>query len=171
MFRVGETVVYGNNGICNIKDISTLDMEGIPKNRLYYILCPASDASGTVYVPVDNPKVVLRAVMSKDDAMALIKAAPQLEPITVSNDKLREETYRSCIRSCEGREWMRLIKTIYERKQMRLRQGKKITATDERYMKLAEEHLYAEFSAVFEIPRNQVSEMIREQIESSEGID
>lgn len=166
MFQIGENVVYGNNGICNIKDIATLDMEGIPRNRLYYILCPASDAQGTVYVPVDNPKVALRKMMSRDDAMTLIEDAPQLETIVIANEKLREETYRKCIRSCESREWLRVIKTIYERKQKRIDQGKKITATDERYMKLAENHLYAELAVVLDIPRSQVPLMMKEHIEA-----
>ena len=40
MFETGEYVVYGKNGICQVMGVTTMDMEGIPKDRLYYILRP-----------------------------------------------------------------------------------------------------------------------------------
>lgn len=168
MFQVGESVVYGGNGICEIREISTIDMPGIPKDRLYYVLSPSADVKKTVYVPVENPKLVIRRLMSKEDAMALIEETPQIETIVVSNEKLREETYKGCMKTCESKEWVRIIKTIYERKQERLHKGKKITAIDERYMKMAEDHLYSELSAVLDIPKNDVPAFIGEKIGTGE---
>ena len=53
MFEIGEYVVCGNNGVCQIKEITTLSMSGVDKNRKYYILKPVYSENSTVYVPVD----------------------------------------------------------------------------------------------------------------------
>ena len=45
-----------------------------------------------------------------------------------------------------------------------MEKGKKMTALDERYMKMAEMQLYSEISAVLEIPRNQVENFIEEHM-------
>lgn len=37
VFKKGEYVVCGNNGICKVSDVTTLNMAGTPKDRLYYI--------------------------------------------------------------------------------------------------------------------------------------
>lgn len=40
MFEIGDFIVYGNNGICEVKDITTISMKDAPKDRLYYLLSP-----------------------------------------------------------------------------------------------------------------------------------
>ena len=41
MFRKGDLVLYGENGICEIGDISTVDIPGVDKERLF--LFPVSE--------------------------------------------------------------------------------------------------------------------------------
>ena len=36
MFEKGDLVTYGCKGVCEVKNITTLNLEGIPKDRLYY---------------------------------------------------------------------------------------------------------------------------------------
>ena len=71
-----------------------------------------------------------------------------------------KKKYKECIRSCECRELIRIIKTIYIRKKERLSQGKKVTAVDERYLRLAEENLYSELSLLLGIPKNRMEHYI-----------
>ena len=49
MFNKGEYIIYGNMGICEIIDISTLDINGAPKDKLYYILKPINEDKSKVY--------------------------------------------------------------------------------------------------------------------------
>ena len=164
MFEVGERVVYGHHGVCEIVKIDTLDMPNVPKDRQYYYLSPTTDGTSIMYAPVDNPKLSIRRVMTKDDVMSLIKAMPQIDMLNVTNDKQRENEYKECIRSLDGKEWVRLLKTVRERGRGRMEKGKKMTALDERYMKMAEMQLYSEIYAVLEIPRNQVEGFIEEHM-------
>lgn len=98
---------------------------------------PVHEKHGKVFTPVDNEKIVMRRVISKEEAEKLIREIPQIEGLWIGNEKQREEKYRECMKSCKCAEWVRIIKTLYERKVSRLKQGKKITATDERYLRMA----------------------------------
>lgn len=164
MFETGEYIVYGKTGICQVMGVTTMNMEGIPKDRLYYILRPDGATEGTIFTPVDNDKMVMRRLLTREEAEELIDEIPEIEVLGIEDEKLREETYKECIRGCQCRELMRMIKTIRYRKRDRLARGKKATATDEKYLKTAEENLYAEFSILLDVPKNRMEDYIRERI-------
>lgn len=73
MFKKDEYVVCGNNGICKVTDVTTLNMTGAPKDCFYYILKPVYAESSTVYIPVDNHKVTIRAALSENEVHELIE--------------------------------------------------------------------------------------------------
>ena len=53
-------------------------------------------------------------------------------------------------------------------KMSRLKQGKKITATDERYLRMAEGNLYSELSIALGIPESGMEDYIMNQINETE---
>ncbi len=160
MFEKGEFIVYGNAGVCEVRDITTLDMKGAAKNKLYYILSPRHHRDSKIFTPVEGNKTVMRAVLTKEEADILIDNIRDIEELWVSNDKLREEKYKETMRSCECRDWIRIIKTLYLRKQERIAQGKKTTAMDEKYLRMAEDNLYSELSVALGVPKEQMEEHI-----------
>ena len=52
MYKKREYVIYGSSGVCQVGDVTTLDIDNVPKDREYYVLFP-KDNGGTIYVPVD----------------------------------------------------------------------------------------------------------------------
>lgn len=64
------------------------------------------------------------------------------------------------MRSYDCTEWVRLIKCIYKRKLKRTESGKKVTAADEKYMRLAEEALYSELAIALGVEKDKVLEII-----------
>ena len=114
---------------------------------------------------MDNAKVPIRAVMTEKEAKALVKEIPGIEELWEKDDKLREKRYKEAIRSCDPREWVRIIKTSYLRQEERRAQGKKATTVDERYFHSAEDHLYSELAIALGIPREKVKTYIKEQID------
>ena len=40
MFEVGDYLIYGLNGVCRVEAVGTMEMSGMPKDRLYYTLIP-----------------------------------------------------------------------------------------------------------------------------------
>lgn len=144
--------------------MTTMEMEGVPRDRLYYVLAPVSQKGGKIFTPVDNEKTPMRRVLTREEATSLIDRIPEIEELWITSEKLRENKYKECMRSGDCREWIRIIKTLYLRNQERSAQGKKVTATDEKYLHMAEECLYSELEIPLEIPKNQVEQYIVERL-------
>lgn len=164
MFEIGEYIVYGVKGVCQVEDITHIDIAGADKNRLYYVLAPIGESSGKIYAPTDNQKVMMRRIISKEEADRLIEELPQIEMLWVPNDKQREAKYKEALNTCDYRAWVSIVKTLYTRKQERVAQGKKVTALDERYMRTAENELYSELSLTLGIPKTEMENYIRERL-------
>lgn len=160
MFEIGTFVVYGNTGICKIEDITTLDMPGANNDRLYYVLSSVRGNGNRDFLPVDNTKVVLRPVINESSVRELLDRFDKIPEIQADNDKLREEQFREFAKRCDCECWISMLKTICTRKKERIAQGKKATATDERYYKLATEQLFNELAFSLEMEINEVEEMI-----------
>lgn len=160
MFTSGDYVVCGNNGICKVQDITTLDISGIDKNRKYYILKPVFLSGSTVYIPVDTAEEAMRRAMTKEEAQDFIRSIPDTPLIPLADEKTLERTYKEYIHQNSSEGWLKLIKTIYLRKEKRLSDGHKVTTVDSRYFKLAEDFLYGELSIALDMSRDEVREYI-----------
>ena len=164
MYQIGDLIIYGMTGVCEVTDITTIQLSGIPKDKLYYVLRPYYNSGGKVYSPVDNAKTVMRKIMTKEEALAFIEEIPEIYEIDISNEKMRDETYKELIQSCESRKWVEIIKTSYNRKQVRLGQGKKSTTIDERYLKLAKENLHSELAIPLKLSKEEVENLIHSKM-------
>lgn len=165
MFEKGDYVICGNNGICSVQDITTLNISGVDKTRKYYLLKPVYQSGSTVYIPMDTAGQSLRKALSKEEADALIASIPDIPLIPLSDEKTLERTYKEYMHdgSCES--LVKLIKTIYLRKEKRILKGAKITAVDSRYFKLAEDFLYSELSVSLGLSRDEVKDHIAASID------
>lgn len=165
MFEIGEYVVCGNKGVCSVEDITTLDISGVDKERKYYILKPKYQAGSTVYVPVDSSGESMRRVLQREEARKLIHQIPEIPLLVITNEKLSEQTYKECMRKNCCEDWVKIIKTIYLRKQKRIQAGRKVTAVDAKYFHLAEESLYGELAVALDMNREDVEAYITGEID------
>ena len=147
-------MVQGNNGVCRVENIQTMDSVG-KETRTYYTLVPIYTTGSKLFVPTDSKKVVTRSVMTKKEAEKLLKEWDEIETLWVENDKKREEVYKEALRSCDSRQWVRLIKTSYQRNQARMKIGKKATKSDERYLHMAEDNLFGELAIPFQMTKGE----------------
>ncbi|MCM1046487.1 MAG: CarD family transcriptional regulator [Candidatus Gastranaerophilales bacterium] len=169
MFEKGAYVVCGNKGVCLVEDITTLNISGVDKEREYYILKPVYMSGSTVYVPVDAAKESIRPILSREEAKELIRVIPDIPLISITNDKLLEQEYRGCMRSNSCEEWVRIIKTIYLRKKKRIEAGRKVTAVDAKYFRLAEDSLYGELAVALDMSREEVEGFIAGEVSTRTG--
>lgn len=168
MFQVNDLIMYGNHGVCKVTDIGSINMSMIDKNKQFYTLRPVYHNETVVYAPVDNEKSVMRLIISKEEAQKLIEDIPEIESVWIGNDKEREAQYKATLRTCDCKELIKIIKTLYKRKQSRIQSGKKVTAVDERYFRMAEEQLYGELAIALDMEKDKVGPYITECISKKE---
>ena len=162
MFQINDLVVYGKNGVCSVKGIGTLSL--INNDRIYYTLVPVYNKEEIIYAPVENGRIVMREVISREDAKELIDIFPDLEETVVANERDRENCPRKYTRPDYFlSERMDMIKTIYNRKCKRISEGKKVTVVDEKYFRQAEEQLFGELAFALDVDKTKISEMISER--------
>lgn len=165
MFKEGEYIICGNNGICQVEGTTTLNLDGIDKNRQYYLLKPVFSNKSVVYKPIDLEDKSLRKALTKKEAEELLSEIPSIETLAIGDEKTLEKTYKELIHSTNPVCLVQLIKTIHLRKEKRLLKGFKITALDSRYYKQAEDFLYSELSVALDIPREEIKASVSRQID------
>ena len=158
MFQVGDYIVYGSNGICRVEEITHPDIAGSTPDKLYYVLVPEKTRDSRLFCPTDNNRVVLRSVITAEEAKALLEEVKEIEPLKIQSERQRDDTYKKAMKSCDLRQCVQMIKALLIRKEEREANGKKVTVTDERYMKLAEDGLYSELALAMGIDREEIKE-------------
>ncbi len=165
MFHIGDTVVC-SNGVCKIEKIGPLaGMGKSVADRTYYTLRPYFDDAATIYVPVDGDDNALRFALGREEVRELMDEIDDLDEISISDEKKRELEYKNAVNSKDPRKLIRIIKTMYFRRKARIESGKKSTAVDERYFRIAENRLYEEFALALGIDREEIKDYIRNYIE------
>lgn len=164
MFRENDVVVYGNRGVFRVINVGKLSMGVADKDRIYYTLCPVYQPETVIYVPVDNQKIIMRLVVSKEEAKKLVLEIPEIETAWITNEREREQQYKEVLRSGDCRELIKIIKTLYQRKRSRIQKGKKAMAVDERYFRQAEDRLYEELAFALEVGKDRIQAYIRENL-------
>ena len=147
MFAKGTKIMYGNTGVCEVMDYATPDLPGMPRGTKYYVLRPLFQ-SGTIYCPVEQPKVFMRPVMSREEAEELVALIPTISVEPFHTGRLQElsEHYRSIIGTHSTTDLVEIIKSVYSKKREAEAAGRRVSQMDDRYMKLAEELLHGELS-------------------------
>ncbi|MGN0335601.1 MAG: CarD family transcriptional regulator [Lachnospiraceae bacterium] len=125
-YEIGDYVSKRMTGVCRVEDILHLDLAGVESDQLYYLLIPVDNQQEKIYVPVVTAEPNLRMCMTSEEAWKLIERIPEICEIWVDNEKLREQKYKEAIKTNIPEELVSVIKMIYQRKKMRLEQGKKI---------------------------------------------
>ncbi len=166
MFKIDDLILYGNTGVCRVVDISTKDIPEVLKNRLYYTLKPLYQ-TGTIYTPIDNKKVFMRPIISRQEAQQLIRSIPEIDAQAFHSPVLRELTahYERSIQSYDCVELAGLTKSLYIKKREMAEQKRKFGAIDDRFMKRAEDLLFGELAAALGIAREEVAPYISSIIE------
>lgn len=164
VYEIGDYVVKANNGVCRIDNIQHLDLPNTDKNRLYYLLVPIENKNAKLYVPTDTAAGTLRKALDEAQAWEVIRTIPEVEAAWITNDKLREQAYKEAIHSCNPTALISIIKNLYLRRKQRSEQGKKSTATDDRYFKLAEDNLYSELAFALGKGKSEMRQLISDAI-------
>jgi Transcriptional regulators, similar to M. xanthus CarD len=159
MFKINDYVVYGLTGVCLIADIK-IEKNFSNDEIECYILQPVYHDKMIIKTPVDNPKVLMREIISKDEVLSIIASIPEKKTNWINNVRLRKEYFKTALRTGKSEELIKIIKTIYLEKVERSSIGKRLMQIDEDTMKIAEKQLYEEFAIALNISPDEVASYI-----------
>lgn len=155
MFSKGDMVVYGRTGVCSVEDIC--ERKFSEKNtRLYYRLRPIYQHNNVIYAPVDSELVFMRRMLSREQAEELVESIPEIRRKALDETDT-VDTVPDC-RSCAALAAVAI--RLYNRKTELRKSKKKLGLSEEKRLKTAEELLFGELAAVFEIPIERVPELL-----------
>lgn len=165
MFQPGDLVIYGTTGVCRVEEITRPGGTGADRDRQFYLLKPLHQ-TGVIYTPVDNAKVPMRPVISREEAESLIDLIPSIQAEAYHGPTLQAlaQHYQSVVRSHDCRELIGLMMSIYAKRRQAEAQKRRLGMVDERFMKQAEQLLYGEFSVALGIPFDQVESYIARRV-------
>ena len=166
-YEIGDLVSKPVIGICKVEGTVYLDLTGSKNEKQYYLIKPIEDEKEKIYVPVSNADSSLRLCLTKEEAWNLIKRIPDIPTAWINNEKMREQNYKVAVKENDPEALVAIIKMIYQRKQKRIAQGKKWTATDAKYFQIAENLLYMELGVALGKPKQEICKMIVDYINQS----
>ena len=168
MLDINSKIIYGSNGVCRVAEIRE-ESFGKKKGK-YYILRPVNNEKSVIYMPADRPELLkkVRPILSKGEIYDLIKVLPEKETIWIDDERERTEKYKAILESGVREELVKIIKTLYMKKQELADCGKKLHICDEIIMQRAENMLYEEFAVVLDIKKEDVLPLIVSEIEKNE---
>lgn len=149
MFQAGDLLVYGSTGVCRVLSIDRRQerVGSIRQERLYYQLKPIYQG-GLIYTPVDNDKVSMRPIISRQEAEDLISEIPTLHPAAcrASTTQALTQQYQASLRQHDCRSLVELAMSIHAKRRQAESQNRRLGMVDERYLKQAEQLLFGELA-------------------------
>ena len=152
MFKIDDCVMYGMTGACKVIDITNEKFIN-GEDRKYYVLSPIHNNNNTIIkIPLDNTKVPMRKIISKEDVTSLINDMSNMEELWIEDEKKRSNEFKTMLKSgkCED-----LIKLISNK-----RHSKKLNKADKEIIKEAERLVNEEFAIILNISPKEVNSYI-----------
>lgn len=162
MFATGDYISYGRNGVCRVEGVTDMFAPGSKQKKTYYVLKPVYGANSTIYCPVEVGKgLSRRPILTKAEAGALVNDMKNADVIEAPDRKSFDEKCKNALASGECQAWVSVIKTMYSEMKQRARNGKKMTATNEHYLKAALENLCGELAVSLERGKEEIEGMVK----------
>ena len=168
-FDIGEYVSYGINGMCNIEDIRPMQLSQSVEKMMYYILRPESNPKSTIFVPVNNQKLVskMRELMTKDEINAMLVRMKDRTLEWEKDVRFRTESFHEILNNGVNQDLILMLRCLHRKRQELVQLGKKLPARDSNTLKTAERLVEEEFAHVLHIKCEEVSDYIRDVLDPS----
>ncbi len=164
MFCIGDTVLFGTEGVFVIDQITQKEIGG--KTADYYALKSRGKDNSVIYLPLENQTLIgkVRPLLTESEICELLTKISDFDDLWIDDNKLRKEKFQEILQSGDREELIRLASTIYKHQQdMKLRH-RKLSISDERILKEAERIISIEFAYVLNIDRSDVPKYIQSHI-------
>ncbi|MBR3524225.1 MAG: hypothetical protein IKO11_00105 [Lachnospiraceae bacterium] len=154
-YKIGDHVMYGVSGACEIVEIGTLEFAG--PDKIYYSLKPVYDARDTIYVPVSKEDEIARKVIGKKKAQDIVR---QIEDGKMQGDLPDRETCDSILQSADSIEVTNLIRQLRYVRAQNKKNHKGLNISDAKLLTYAERIVISELAVAFSITMDEAVKML-----------
>ena len=165
--KIGDHVMYLNNGVCKIVDIREEQfIAGMPKT--YFVLSPLIDERSEIYVPVDSEGLTANIfeLLTEKEIKAAIKDSEKSVCEWIPDVKERSAEFTKIISGGNRAAILSVIKTLSDYRAELESRKKKFYASDERIFNAANKFITEEFAFVLGIPHDEVKSYIIENMQN-----
>ncbi|MEG2483724.1 MAG: CarD family transcriptional regulator, partial [Lachnospiraceae bacterium] len=155
---INDYVIYSYRGICKITDIKE---EGVTKTkRMHYILQPLRDEKATLMTPVENDKVSLRPIISREEAQELMDSLSSLEAEWITNNRLRSTTFTSISRNGSLKDSLGVLIAFLRQQKILKKENKRLTMPDDKILKAIDTRIYEELAYALNVSPESIKREI-----------
>jgi len=161
--KVGDYVIYRNNGICKIVDIRKENFARIGE-KTYYVMNTIQDENSLIYLPVDKKDIAdfMRHILTVDEIHQIISDAEESENTWIEDTKQRGIQFEQLLSKGDRAEILWLVKVLSKYK--RELEQKKFYASDAKILSAAEKTITEEFAFTLGISKDEVIPYVRARI-------
>lgn len=151
MFQIGDKVVYGVHGVCNVVDQEDRVVDR--KKVTYLALEPVGQGGARYLVPTHNAAAMgkLKHMLTKQEMETLLCSEEVRADGWIKDENLRKQTYRELISGGDRGKLLCMVRTLYLHKAAQAAAGKKCHLCDENFLRDAEKLLIGEVSIVMDM--------------------
>lgn len=160
MFSVGEKIIYGVVGVCEITEIIENELTGVL--REYYVLRPVDTDKSVIYVPTNSEKLVsrMREVPTSKKLRDMLEIIKSKELSWIDNNLERSEKYRAIFSEGDIESVAVLFRTLHNRREELSERGKRLVKSDETLYRECSKLLCSEFATILSLEQSQVLSLI-----------
>ena len=161
-YQKGDYVRYGTNGVCVIADVEAIPSTDRRSITTYYVLLPIAESGTRIFVPLDDPTLLgkMRAVLTRSEIDHAIRESACTPLEWLPDRNRRTEAFKTIIKNAQPLPLLQLCSCIHARRSTLALEGKRLSGSDEAFLKQAEKLVENEFSFSLGLPRQDVSAYI-----------
>ena len=164
MYQVGQRVVYGIHGVCDIIEIEIkiVDRKKIP----YFVLEPVDQPGARFYVPSENPVALskLNCMLTRQELERIFAELEVSKAAWIADENRRKLAYRELLSGGDRLAVMKMLCALYIHKQEQEEKGKKFHLCDENFLRDGEKLICSELSLIMELPYPEALVYLRKHL-------
>ena len=165
MFAIGDSVVYGFDGVYVITEYTASPINKDDK-RVFYVLRPAFGMGNTMIVtPSEGGATPIRSVMTRKEAEALLDRVEAIDEVEVNKERNRREVYREVLGRCNAEDCVSIIKTVRRRRREFMAQKRRLSETDTDFESRARHCLFSELAHAMGISFAEVEKIVIDRLQ------
>ena len=166
-FKIGDTVVYGVNGVCSISEKCEICFIKGEKAHEYLILTPCGDGKSKIYIPTDKEELLSRIhrIMTEDEISELLQEAKDADMPAAMDKTARNLMLDQAVQNGDRGMVLGLIRYLLKEGENQKNISKKMLFSDENLLKSAQKTILDEFSFVLNKTQSDTEDYIKTQLE------